>query len=653
MLGWSPDEGRAGAAYWGARGEWHRWAQCIQTTEPPITVLRVGDQDMRAAAVEALDRLGWHPEQGDLGARYWAAKGEWGRCVEIGAPAVEPLIGALADRDEGVRRAAVQALAEIGAPAVEPVIAAYRRERFIGLREAAVNALLDMRDPAGAEPLVAALTSDDKLLRETAAEALVRIGWDPHDSAAEGTFRVVRMEWDKAAEAGACAVEPLIAALGERRGIGDLDRSTCEAVARALGEIGDPRAVSPHRRPRSLGPISERRRGDRARPDRRPVRRRAARRAPHRRPRNEAYALALDRLGWRPDDDEADVAYWGAKGEWERCRVIGASVVEPLIAQLGAESHAVRLRAAETLVTIYRSGRLDKALAATLLAQRERMVAAHHDRHYDTHCAAEDQHTDSGIGLDFPVEPEELEPPEDELGTAAGLSGPAVTPAEALLMAVGGEIPASVFAALGSDDHRARRQAITVLKSAGYQDPVDARSFALLGRTPGVEYSREELKKDVEKFPDFDIAYVRAAYPTGASEDHAHADVSLFPEAIVRCTVKGRLLGRLSSYFTWAGDYLKALDYGAADVLLGDPSEGPSDMVQVLVLLAGAFRRVGLEDDAGLALRVTAPYELGPIQAAAVERAAAALASVGAGDVRWAAETVRDKLRRAQRELRR
>jgi hypothetical protein len=226
--------------------------------------------------------------------------------------------------------------------------------------------------------------------------------------------------------------------------------------------------------------------------------------------------------------------------------------------------------------------------------------------------------------------------------------------APGLIKAAGGgaEPLAAVFAALASDEHAEREEAVAALLSSGYQDPEDTRTFAILGRSPGVTYSQDELNEDVEKHPDFDIAYIRAAYPTSHSEDHAHADISLFAAGMARCKAKARLLARLSSYYTWKGESLRALDYAVAAVAIGDPSEGPGDMVQVAVFLSGAFGRAGLGSDAELAMRVKAPYQLGPVEAAAVELAAAALASQYAGDVRWAADTVRAKLLHTLREQR-
>jgi HEAT repeat protein len=78
--------------------------------EPLVAALRDSDAEVRRAAVEALHELGWQPDRGARGAAYWIACHDWERCVQIGAPAVEPLIAALADVAWDVRRAAAETL---------------------------------------------------------------------------------------------------------------------------------------------------------------------------------------------------------------------------------------------------------------------------------------------------------------------------------------------------------------------------------------------------------------------------------------------------------------------------------------------------------------------------------------------------------------
>ncbi|MCJ7657659.1 MAG: HEAT repeat domain-containing protein, partial [Anaerolineales bacterium] len=55
--------------------------------------------------------------------RYWLAKRDWEKCIDIGEPAVEPLVAALKDKDEDVSRSVAEVLGQIGDPhAVELLI---------------------------------------------------------------------------------------------------------------------------------------------------------------------------------------------------------------------------------------------------------------------------------------------------------------------------------------------------------------------------------------------------------------------------------------------------------------------------------------------------------------------------------------------------
>ena len=92
------------------------------------------------------------------------------------ARAVEPLITTLSDPTGGVCTAAVEALVEIGVPAVEPLVAA-----LIGpnpgwsVRKAAVETLGKIGDARAVEPLVAALGDQDEFVRRDASEALAAV----------------------------------------------------------------------------------------------------------------------------------------------------------------------------------------------------------------------------------------------------------------------------------------------------------------------------------------------------------------------------------------------------------------------------------------------------------------------------------------------
>ncbi len=182
---------------------------------PLVEALRDQNGDVRVAAADALDGLGWRPGSPAAGATYWAARGDWDECVQLGAAAVEPVMAVLRNIDPVVGRVATEALVKIGAAAVEPLMAILKDGgRGVLERIAAAEMLGRMGAPA-VEPLVAALEDRDQgvLVRTYAAEALVRIGGP--------------------------AVEPLVAAFGAG------DQDTRKDAARTLGRIGDARAVEP------------------------------------------------------------------------------------------------------------------------------------------------------------------------------------------------------------------------------------------------------------------------------------------------------------------------------------------------------------------------------------------------------------------------
>jgi HEAT repeat protein len=166
---------------------------------------------------------------------------------------VEPLIVAFEEEGWDVRNAAAGALGKIGdTRAVEPLIAAlgdqrvrataeslgYTRERLVCW--AAAEALGQIGDARAVEPLIAAL--GDQAMRGPAAAALHRLSWSPDNGEAGATYCVARREWDKCVEIGGPAVDPLIAALMDQS---LRDKYSKQAAARALGRIGDARAVEP------------------------------------------------------------------------------------------------------------------------------------------------------------------------------------------------------------------------------------------------------------------------------------------------------------------------------------------------------------------------------------------------------------------------
>ena len=96
--------------------------------------------------------------------------------MEVGAPAVEPLVTILGAGGAGTRQAAATALGAIGDPrAIDPLVAALA-DYYAHVREASATALGAIGDPRAIDPLVAALGDGYPEVRQAAATALGRIG---------------------------------------------------------------------------------------------------------------------------------------------------------------------------------------------------------------------------------------------------------------------------------------------------------------------------------------------------------------------------------------------------------------------------------------------------------------------------------------------
>jgi HEAT repeat protein len=151
-------------------------------------------------------------------------------------PAVfDALVVALQDSIDIVRKNAAGSLGELNDPrAVEPLIAALK-DSSPDVRIAAIGPLVFFRDDRAIEPLFAAMKDVDPEVRRYAAECLRQGEYQPWEDPA---FWVATENWEKCIEIGGPAVEPLIIALKS-------DPKIAIAATKALGKIGDSRAVEP------------------------------------------------------------------------------------------------------------------------------------------------------------------------------------------------------------------------------------------------------------------------------------------------------------------------------------------------------------------------------------------------------------------------
>jgi HEAT repeat protein len=226
-----------------------------------MTLVKIGDASV-PYLVEAL-------ENEEERMRWKAAK----TLGEIGNPrATRPLIHTLDDEVWRVRQGAAEALGEIGSPqAVEPLVRALKNWP---LRGKAAEALGAVGDPQAVEPLIKVLEDGGRSIRDAMEDSLET----DNQLITQVLVPVVQVledgnMWGQVAAAKALgaigdakAVEPLIqnledgraaarrarkalAAIGEPAGESALQALGSmwgrEAVAEALGQIGDPRAVEP------------------------------------------------------------------------------------------------------------------------------------------------------------------------------------------------------------------------------------------------------------------------------------------------------------------------------------------------------------------------------------------------------------------------
>jgi HEAT repeat protein len=182
---------------------------------------------------------------GDAAVREAAA---WGLGALGSERAVEPLIESLADPDPRVRGVAARALGRIGNPRAYTALAGRLDDPDPHVRELVILGLETIPDDRALDALLGALGDPEMSVRSVAVSALAHL---------EGTRAVLALAFVAERDPDPHTRVMAISALGKRghggrvavpRLIGllrDGDGSVRNGAARALGEIGDPRAVPP------------------------------------------------------------------------------------------------------------------------------------------------------------------------------------------------------------------------------------------------------------------------------------------------------------------------------------------------------------------------------------------------------------------------
>lgn len=127
--------------------------------------------------------------------------------------AAGPLFDALHDKDEDVRAEAAHVLGMYKDPQVINKIIRSLDNQNHWVRAGAARALEQLVHPRAMEKLVKLLGDEYADVRQAAARALEQYHWRAHNDKEAAKYCVAKQQWDKCAEYGKNAIEPLVVAL--------------------------------------------------------------------------------------------------------------------------------------------------------------------------------------------------------------------------------------------------------------------------------------------------------------------------------------------------------------------------------------------------------------------------------------------------------
>ncbi len=299
--------------------------------------------------------------------------------------ALEPLIRTLGDRDESVRTGAIAALGILSDGRALPPLVTTLTEPSWRVRQAAAEALGRLGDSRALSPLIQVLDDTEPQVRQAAAGALGRLR-DP------------------------IAVAPLIRALGDEQC--DVRRASAESLD-LLGEPkwkecvkgeyrGDFMRLSKSGDPRAFEPLV-----------------RALETVPHEDPRIQI----IKALGALKDPRAIEPLIGILESDPTASRAAAAEAlgkigdhlaVSNLIGALDDPNRAVRLAAARSLIEFAKRKRKPNVLLERWREVTTTVRNIHEDRPaQNTNCSnyghADTPHADTGIGLDFPDKPQNVD----------------------------------------------------------------------------------------------------------------------------------------------------------------------------------------------------------------------------------------------------
>lgn len=377
--------------------------------------------DSQKRLTSVLSSLNWQPMDESTAITYSLLKRDFDRLAQMGEPAARQLVARLHQPDDHINQgvyghsnALVRALQEIGGPAVEPVLENLGTpDHEVQMR--LLEALDEIADSRAVEPLLHHLESWQDDVLGKACLVLAKLG-DP--SAFEqllSSYQRIPANYKPALIPflsefkHPLAVEFFMSVFDESivtlDGLSFRERDARRAAADALARQGDPRAIPVLLQNLAGSDLHL----------------------------CSAVAQSLQALGWQPTTPADQVAYLIAINDFDGVFALGDVAVEPLVsfllknpydlqtalkmidslrrlnkpgaipAYLGtlkSSDYALRKAAAQALIEIYQSGQLSEQEKQMALAQRTVIQTKHEDQYESSDCS---RHTDSGIGLSFPL----------------------------------------------------------------------------------------------------------------------------------------------------------------------------------------------------------------------------------------------------------
>jgi len=201
---------------------------------------------IRRFAAKTLDKLNWEPGTVQEKISYLIAKNKersWDELIEIGKPAVRPIIEVLGDNHPFVCEDATYTLIGIGKPAVESLLKFLEdkkgQENYAYHRRAIAVVLGEIGDERAVDILVETLLNKNEFLgvRQSAVKTLDKLNWEPGTVQEKISYHIAKNKkksWDELIKIGKPAVRPIIEVLGNR------DVFVCRNATYALIGIGPP-----------------------------------------------------------------------------------------------------------------------------------------------------------------------------------------------------------------------------------------------------------------------------------------------------------------------------------------------------------------------------------------------------------------------------